>query len=163
MLPAYQGYQEIELKRYFQSEYRDDWEYAMIQFVNEREDKKESLFESSFSRLGKVCKILLGFENATGLITSIYKLYNYRLMAGGLVNDAGPSCLPKFSSEHYLVNNLYQLPPKFKFFSSDQISKAQSGLICTLRKSSINPFFVIVRKSKGGHPKGSTADCCQLV
>ena len=40
MLPAYQGYQEIELKRYFQSEYRDDWEYAMIQFVNEQEVKK---------------------------------------------------------------------------------------------------------------------------
>ena len=33
--------------------------------------KKESLFESCFSRLGKVCKILLSFENATGLITSI--------------------------------------------------------------------------------------------
>ena len=48
MLPAYQGYQEIELKRYFQSEYRDDWEYAMIQFVNEREVKKASLFESFF-------------------------------------------------------------------------------------------------------------------
>lgn len=61
------------------------------------------------------------------------------------------------------INNLFQLPTKFKFFSSDQISKAQSGLICTLRKSSINPFFVIVKKSKGGHPKGSTADCCPLV
>ena len=55
MLPAYQGYHEIELKRYFQSEYRDDWEYAMIQFVNEREEKKASLFESFFSRLGKGC------------------------------------------------------------------------------------------------------------
>ena len=53
MLPAYQGYQEIELKRYFQSEYRDDWEYAMIQFVSEREEKKVSLFENFFSRLGK--------------------------------------------------------------------------------------------------------------
>ena len=57
MLPAYQGYQEIELKRYFQSMYRDDWEYEMIQFVNEREVKKASLFESFFSRLGKGCKI----------------------------------------------------------------------------------------------------------
>ena len=76
MLPAYQGYQEIELKRYFQSEYRDDWEYAMIQFVNEREEKKESLFESSFSRLGKSCKILLVFKKATGLITSINNCIN---------------------------------------------------------------------------------------
>ena len=55
MLPAYQEYHEIELKQYFRSEYRDDWEYAMIQFVNEREEKKASLFESFFSRLGKVC------------------------------------------------------------------------------------------------------------
>ena len=76
MLPAYQGYQEIELKRYFQSEYRDDWEYAMIQFVNEREEKKESLFESSFSRLGKVCKILLVCKKATCLITSINNCIN---------------------------------------------------------------------------------------
>ena len=98
MLPAYQGYQEIELKRYFQSEYRDDRGYAMIQFVNEREEKKKvSLFESFFSKLGKVCLILLIFKNATGLITSIHKLSNHRLKAGGFVNDAGPSCLPKFS------------------------------------------------------------------
>ena len=69
----------------------------MIQLVNEREDKKESLFESSFSRLGKVCKILLVCKKATGLITSIYKLNNYRLLAGGLVNDAGCSYLAKFS------------------------------------------------------------------
>ena len=69
----------------------------MIQFVNEREEKKESLFESSFSRLGKVCKILLVFKKATCLITSIHKLYNYRLMARGLVNDAGCSSSPKFS------------------------------------------------------------------
>ena len=40
MLPACQGFREIELQRYFQSEYRDDWEFAMIQFVNEREEKK---------------------------------------------------------------------------------------------------------------------------
>ncbi len=55
MLPAYQRYQEIELQRYFQSEYRDDWEFAMIQFVNEREEKKLHQFVSFFSRLGKVC------------------------------------------------------------------------------------------------------------
>ncbi len=55
MLPAYQGYHEIELQRYFQSEYRDDWEYAMSQFVNEREVKKSDQFESFLSRLGKVC------------------------------------------------------------------------------------------------------------
>ena len=50
MLPAYQGYQEIELKRYFQSEYRDDWEYAMIQFVNEREVKKKRVCSKVFSQ-----------------------------------------------------------------------------------------------------------------
>ena len=97
MLLAYQEYHEIELQQYFQSEYRDDWEFAMIQFVSEREEKKVSLFESFFSKLGKVCLILLVFKNATGLITSIHKLSNHRLKAGGLVNDAGPSCLPKFS------------------------------------------------------------------
>ena len=48
MLPAYQGYQEIELKRYFQSEYRDDWEYAMIQFVSEREEKKSESVRKFF-------------------------------------------------------------------------------------------------------------------
>ena len=48
MLPAYQGYQEIELKRYFQSEYRDDWEYEMIQFVNEREVKKSESVRKFF-------------------------------------------------------------------------------------------------------------------
>ena len=48
MLPAYQGYQEIALKRYFQSEYRDDWEYEMIQFVNEREVKKSESVRKLF-------------------------------------------------------------------------------------------------------------------
>ena len=48
MLPAYQGYQEIELKRYFQSEYRDDWGYTMIQFVNEREVKKSESVRKFF-------------------------------------------------------------------------------------------------------------------
>ena len=48
MLPAYQGYHEIELKRYFQSEYRDDWEYAMSQFVNEREVKKSESIRKFF-------------------------------------------------------------------------------------------------------------------
>ena len=48
MLPAYQGYHEIELKRYFQSEYRDDWEYAIIQFVNEREVKKSESVRKFF-------------------------------------------------------------------------------------------------------------------
>ena len=100
MLPAYQGYQEIELKRYFQSEYRDDWEYAMIQFVSEREEKKVSLFENFFSRLGKGCSILLVFTSNTGLITSIHKLSNHRLKAGILDKDARPSFLAKFSSEH---------------------------------------------------------------
>ena len=50
MLPAYQGYQEIELKRYFQSEYRDDWEFAMIQFVNAREVKKKRVCSKVFSQ-----------------------------------------------------------------------------------------------------------------
>ena len=50
MLSTYQGYQEIELKRYFQSEYRDDWEYAMIQFVNEREVKKSESVRKFFLR-----------------------------------------------------------------------------------------------------------------
>ena len=48
MLPAYQENQEIELKRYFQSEYRDDWEYAVIQFVNEREVKKSESVQKFF-------------------------------------------------------------------------------------------------------------------
>ena len=58
MLPAYQEYQkyhEIELQQYFQSEYRDEWEFVMIHFVSEREEKKVSLFESFFSRLYKIC------------------------------------------------------------------------------------------------------------
>ncbi|MDG2196379.1 MAG: hypothetical protein P8O70_05745 [SAR324 cluster bacterium] len=40
MLPAYQRYQEIELQRYFKNEYRDDWEFAMTQFVKVREERK---------------------------------------------------------------------------------------------------------------------------
>ena len=48
MLSAYQEYQEIEVKRYFQSEYRDDWEYAMIQFVNKREEKKSESVRKFF-------------------------------------------------------------------------------------------------------------------
>ena len=58
MLPAYQGYHEIELKRYFQSEYRDDWEYAMIQFVNEREEKKSESIRKFFL---KAWQVLLDF------------------------------------------------------------------------------------------------------
>ena len=50
MLPAYQGYHEIELKRYFQSEYRDDWEYAMIQFISGREEKKIESVRKFFLR-----------------------------------------------------------------------------------------------------------------
>ena len=84
----------------------------MIQFVNEREEKKESLFESSFSRLGKVCKILLVFKKATGLITSIHKLYNYRLMARGLVKMRGvpphPNSLDEFFNQTISVHS-YQL------------------------------------------------------
>ena len=43
MLPAcqeYQKYHEIKLQQYFRSDYRDDWEFAMMQFVNEREENR---------------------------------------------------------------------------------------------------------------------------
>ena len=62
MLPACQGYHEIELKRYFQSEYRDDWEYAIIQFVNEREVKKSESVRKFFLKVWQGLQDLAGIH-----------------------------------------------------------------------------------------------------
>ena len=67
MLPAYQGYHEIELKRYFQSEYRDDWEYAMIQFVNEREVKKSESVRKFFLKAWQRLLDFAGIHKQYGL------------------------------------------------------------------------------------------------
>ncbi len=48
MHPAYQEYQEIELQQYFKSEYRDDWEFAMIQFVDKRKDRRSASVRKFF-------------------------------------------------------------------------------------------------------------------
>ena len=81
MLPAYQGYQEIELQRYFQSEYRDDWEFAMIQFVNEREERKTASVRQFFL---KAWQGLLEFAG-------IHK--HYGLTAWAKIRPRGSSCL----------------------------------------------------------------------
>ena len=67
MLPAYQGYQEIELKRYFQSEYRDDWEYATIQFVSEREEKKSESVRKFFLKARQRLLDFAGIHKQYGL------------------------------------------------------------------------------------------------
>ena len=51
MFPKYQRnekYHEIELQRYFQSEHRDDCQHAMVQYVNEREEKKRESVRKFF-------------------------------------------------------------------------------------------------------------------
>ena len=67
MLPAYQGYHEIELKRYFQSEYRDDWEYAMIQFVNEREENRSESVRKLFLKAWQGLLDFAGIRKHYGL------------------------------------------------------------------------------------------------
>jgi hypothetical protein len=67
MLPAYQGYHEIELKRYFQSEYRDDWEFAMIQFVNEREERKSASVRKFFLKAWQGLLDFAGIHKHYGL------------------------------------------------------------------------------------------------
>ena len=67
MLPAYQGYQEIELQRYFQSEYRDDWEFAMIQFVNEREESKTASVRQFFLKAWQGLLDFAGIHKHYGL------------------------------------------------------------------------------------------------
>ena len=63
MLPAYQKYHEIELQQYFRSEYRDDWESAMIKFAKEREDNRSESVRKFFLKawqglldLAAICK-----------------------------------------------------------------------------------------------------------
>ena len=67
MLPTYQGYKEIELQRYFKSEYRDDWEFAMTRFVNEREERKSSSVRQSLLKAWQGLLDFAGIDKQYGI------------------------------------------------------------------------------------------------
>ena len=70
MLLAYQEYQkyhEIELQQYFQSEYRDNWEFAMIKFVNEREEKESECVRKFFLKAWQSLLDFAGLQKRHGL------------------------------------------------------------------------------------------------
>ena len=70
MLPAYQEYQkyhEIELQQYFRSEYRDDWEFAMMKFVNEREENRSESVRKLFLKAWQGLLDFAGIHKQYGL------------------------------------------------------------------------------------------------